>query len=259
MLRIPGGDELADTVLLQRDPMRTQESDRGASAGEHPSADGPVDGAIAEGRDDRDDGLIDGLRRGDEAAFLALVKRYQRSLLRVVSAFVSRREVAEEVVQETWLAVLEGIGRFQGRSSLKTWITRIAINRAITRGKHEGRMVTFSTLARADLERDAVAVEPERFGGADGGEWAGYWVSYPRPWSEELVIRRETGAVLRRAIDALPPAQRAVITLRDVDGCTSAEVCNALGISETNQRVLLHRARSRVRRAVEAYVERGAV
>jgi RNA polymerase sigma-70 factor (ECF subfamily) len=215
----------------------------------------PSGEAIAADPHGPDHDLIEALRRGDEPAFVDLVKRYQRSLLRVVGGFVSRREVAEEVVQETWLAVLEGIRHFQGRSSLRTWITRIAINRAITRSKHEGRMVPFSALVRTDLEREEAAVEPERFAGADA-QWAGHWLSPPRPWSEEQLVRRETGAVLRQAIDALPPVQRTVITLRDVDGCTSAEVCNALGISETNQRVLLHRARSRVRRAVERYVER---
>ncbi len=220
------------------------------------SLDRHVEGATGVDGPEPAQDLIEALRRGDEAAFVALVNRYQRSLLRVVRGFVPRREVAEEVVQETWLAVLEGIGRFQGRSSLKTWITRIAVNRAITRSKREGRTVTFSDLARADLEHDEAVVEPERFAGADA-RWAGYWVTYPGPWSEELLIRRETGAMLEQAIDTLPPVQRAVITLRDIDGCTSEEVCNALGISETNQRVLLHRARSRVRRAVEAYVERG--
>jgi RNA polymerase sigma-70 factor (ECF subfamily) len=194
--------------------------------------------------------LLAALRRGDEAAFMTLVERYHPSLVRLAQLYVKDRTVAEEVAQEAWLGVLKGLDNFEGRSSLKTWLFRIVTNIAKTRGQREGRSVAFSTLGDASAESDAPAVDPDRF------HPDGHWLTPPRDWGEapeERILRREARDQIQAAIAALPPNQREVITLRDVEGWPSAEVCNALGISETNQRVLLHRARSRVRRAVEEY------
>jgi RNA polymerase sigma-70 factor (ECF subfamily) len=166
--------------------------------------------------------------------------------------------VAEEVVQEAWLGVLKGLDGFQGRSSLRTWIFRILVNTAKTRGQRERRSVPFSSLWSPE-PGDEPAVDPERFRPA-GDPWAGGWLSPPADWAdvpEDRLLSKETLARVREAIDALPPNQREVIRLRDVLGWTSREVVEALEISETNQRVLLHRARSRVRRALEGYLEEG--
>jgi RNA polymerase sigma-70 factor (ECF subfamily) len=194
--------------------------------------------------------LIAALRRGDEVAFMTLVERYHPSLIRLAQLYVKDRTVAEEVAQEAWLGVLKGLDTFEGRSSLKTWIFRIVTNIAKTRGQREGRSVAFSTLGDAGAESDGPAVDPDRF------QPAGHWITPPPDWGEapeERILRREARDQIQAAIAALPPNQREVITLRDVEGWPAAEVCNALGISETNQRVLLHRARSRVRRTVEEY------
>ena len=197
---------------------------------------------------DEDAPLLDALRVGDERAFEALVDRYGPSLLRLAQLYVSSRSVAEEVVQETWLAVVTGIERFEGRSSLKTWLFRILTNKAKTRGQREGRTLPFSSLA-SDGDEDQTAVAVERF--ARGGAWA----TPPRGVPEERLLAGETRARVEQAISALPPNQRAVITLRDVEGLSAEEACNVLGISETNQRVLLHRARAKVRTALERYLE----
>lgn len=211
--------------------------------------------ARASGSDDSR--LVEALRRGDERAFTSLIERYHPSLVRLATVFVGNRAVAEEVAQETWLGVLHGIDRFEGRSSIKTWIFTILTNRARTRGQRESRSIPFSALDLTDVGTSEPAVEPERFRPA-GDRWEGGWVSFPRSWDdlpEERVVSRETRSRVASAIAALPPGQRQVITLRDVEGWSSDEVCNALGLSETNQRVLLHRARSKVRRALEAYFE----
>ena len=197
---------------------------------------------------DEDASLLDALRVGDERAFEALVDRYGPSLLRLAQLYVSSRSVAEEVVQETWLAVVTGIERFEGRSSLKTWLFRILTNKAKTRGQREGRTLPFSSLA-SDGDEDQTAVAVERF--ARGGAWA----TPPRGVPEERLLAGETRARVEEAIAALPPNQRAVITLRDVEGLSADEACNVLGLSETNQRVLLHRARAKVRTALERYLE----
>jgi RNA polymerase sigma-70 factor (ECF subfamily) len=203
-------------------------------------------------------GLVEALRRGDEAAFVALVDRFHGTMVRVALLYVSERAVAEEVVQEAWLGVLQGVPRFEGRSSLKTWIFRILTNCAKTRGQREGRTVAFSALWNPDaeaVEPAEPAVEPERFRPTD--PWKDHWVSVPSSWEEvpeERFLSQETRAYVQQAIAALPPAQRAVITLRDVEQCPSEEVCHLLQISEANQRVLLHRARSKVRRALEQYL-----
>lgn len=197
--------------------------------------------------------LIDGLREGDESAFVTLMRDYGPMMLRVALMYVSTRAVAEEVVQEAWIGVLNGIGRFEGRSSLKTWIFRILTNTAKTRAQREGRSVPFSALASAETDGDAV--DPERFLG-DGERFAGHWGAPPRRWGpEERLVSAEAQEVIDAAIAKLPPAQAAVITMRDVEGLDAEEVCNALDLSETNQRVLLHRARSKVRQALEEYMQ----
>jgi RNA polymerase sigma-70 factor (ECF subfamily) len=189
------------------------------------------------------------LRAGDEAAFRALIEMYHAMLVRVARMYVSTQAVAEEVAQETWLAVLEGIDRFEGRSSLKTWIFRILTNRAKTRGVREGRSLPFSS-----LEPSGPAVEADRFRGA-GENWPGHWAPPPLGFPEERLLAGEARGVVEQAIAALPPTQRAVISLRDVEGWSADEVCNALTLTETNQRVLLHRARAAVRAALEQYLE----
>ena len=200
--------------------------------------------------------LIAALRGGDEAAFVALVERYQSALLRVAQMYVASRAAAEDVVQETWLGLLQGLGRFEGRSSLKTWLFRILTNRAKTRGQRESRSVAFSALA-GDEDADEPAVDPGWFHPA-GSPDAGWWLGHPRSWQaepEQRMLSQETQALLRQAIEALPLQQREVISLRDVEGWSSDEVCNILNITDTNQRVLLHRARSKVRRALEQYLD----
>ncbi len=198
--------------------------------------------------------LIRLLREGDEAAFMSLVERLQPMMLRVARMYVSSQAVAEEVVQEAWLGVLQGIDRFEGRSSLRTWILRIVTNIAKTRGQREGRSAPFASLAGDDL--DAPSFDPDRFLGS--GAWAGHWSTLPVDWAgapEARLTSSETLDAVRRAIDALPPMQAQVIRLRDVLGWTSDEVRNALDLTETNQRVLLHRARAKVRAALEREME----
>ncbi len=187
-------------------------------------------------------------------AFAELIDRYGAMMLRVAQMYVRDRATAEEVVQETWLAVLNGIDRFEERSSLKTWLFRILTNRAKTRGQRDGRMVPFSALAGADLEGDEPSVDPDRFLGPDSPH-PGAWAAPPVAWPEERLLERETLGVIEMAIDDLPEAQRDVILLRDVDGWTPMEVSDVLGITDGNQRVLLHRARSKVRAALERYMD----
>ena len=204
-----------------------------------------------------DQRLVESLRAGDEAAFETLIDRYHSSLLRLAMFYVPSRAVAEDVVQETWLGVLQGLARFEGRSSLKTWIFRILTNRARTRGQREGRSVAFSDLATAEAGTGETSVDADQFWPPDHPTWANIWVSYPRNWNElpeDRLLSRETLARVEAAIAALPPSQREVIRLRDVEGWTAEEVCNVLEITESNQRVLLHRARAKVRRDVEQYL-----
>jgi RNA polymerase sigma-70 factor (ECF subfamily) len=199
--------------------------------------------------------LLARLRRGDEVAFTLLVERLHGSMLRVAMVHVGNRAVAEEVAQDAWVGVLAQLDRFEGRSSLRTWVLRIVANRARTRAVRERRTLPFSSLD--GLEEPGPAVEPERFLPA-GHRWAGHWASPPRSWSdlpEERLLSAETRAEVERAVELLPPAQRAVITLRDVEGMAAAETCQLLGLTEGNQRVLLHRARSGVRRALERYLD----
>ena len=200
--------------------------------------------------------LVARLRSGDERAFEELVESFHSTMFAVARGYVKTRATAEEVVQESWLAVLDGIDRFEQRSSLRTWILRILVNTAMKRGKREARSVPFSSLA-LEAEGDELAVEPERFRGrADA--FPGHWRAYPGDWGalpEERLMGRETIAAARSAIAELPVAQRTVITLRDIVGCSSEEACETLEISEGNQRVLLHRARSRVRDALERHLD----
>jgi RNA polymerase sigma-70 factor (ECF subfamily) len=197
--------------------------------------------------------LVDGLRRKDESAFAELMRMYGAAMLRVARMYVSSRAVAEEVVAEAWLAVLSGIDRFEGRSSLKTWLFRIVANTAKTRGVREARTIPLSALGDDEGES---AVDVDRFFGPDA-RFPGHWSAPPQSWAgapEERLIADETLGVIERAIEELPPLQAAVITMRDVEGFSAEEVRNAFDISETNQRVLLHRARSKVRRALEEYL-----
>jgi RNA polymerase sigma-70 factor (ECF subfamily) len=201
-----------------------------------------------------DAAVVAALRRGDETAFTELVTAYSGSLLRLAQDFVRTPSVAEEVVQETWLAVLNGIDRFEGRSSLKTWLYRILVNKAKTRGVREARTVPLSAL---EVEGDERAVPEERFRGADN-QWAGHWASPPRALDtvpEHRLLAREARKQIAEALERLPESQRVVVSLRDVAGWDSDEVCDALGVSEGNQRVLLHRGRAKLRAALERYLE----
>jgi RNA polymerase sigma-70 factor (ECF subfamily) len=191
------------------------------------------------------------LRAGDEAAFLALVNRHHGAMLRVASMFVKSRASAEEVVQEAWIGVLKGMHLFEGRSSLKSWIFKILVNCAKTRGVQEGRAVPMSALD--ELADEGPSVSPDRFRD-DAERWPGHWSQPPEPWPDEQVESRQMLALVREALETLPEAQRTVMSLRDVDGWDSSEVCELLGISEGNQRVLLHRARSKVRTFVEEHL-----
>ena len=204
--------------------------------------------------------LIDALRRHDEAAFVRLVERYQGPLLRLALVYAGSRAVAEDVVQDTWLGVLQGIHKFEGRSSFKTWLFRILVNRARTRAEREGRTLPFSALGDATIESGESAVPAHRFLGATDPQWPHHWASPPKAWGdspEDQLLARETLDLIALEIARLPPAQREVITLRDVEGWSAEEACNVLGITETNQRVLLHRARSRVRGALESHFDPG--
>jgi RNA polymerase sigma-70 factor (ECF subfamily) len=211
----------------------------------------PQDADTAPGLASPDDRrTVAAILAGDERAFAELVDRYNPSLLRVAQGYVSNPTAAEEAVQDTWIGVLRGLPSFEGRSSLRTWIFRILVNQAITRGVRESRSVPFSSLGD-----DEAAVDPERF--LPGGAWA----SPPQPLDgipEDVLLSAEARARVLAAIAELPPQQRQVITLRDVEGWSSAEVRDALDLSEGNQRVLLHRARSRVRARLEEYLSEAA-
>ena len=203
--------------------------------------------------DERD--LVRSLRKGDEAAFESLVNAYHSSLVAVALPYVRDLAAAEEVAQETWLGVVHGIHRFEGRSSLKTWIFRILVNSAKTYAKRQGRLIPMAELQRPGPGEPAV--EGRRFLGEDHPQWPGHWSSPPAGWDEApegRLLSRETLSVVREAIDQLPPAQRLVIWMRDVEGLSAEEVCEVLPTSRGNQRVLLHRARSKVRSALESYL-----
>jgi RNA polymerase sigma-70 factor (ECF subfamily) len=211
-----------------------------------------------------DSALLDALRRGDEAAFARLIGEHHASLRRVARLYVANASIADEVVQDTWLGVIRGVWAFEGRSSLKTWIFRILVNRARTRAARENRSGPFTGTPSMDTSAvSEPSVSPERLlpfaDASDLGRWA---QPSPDPDSspEQSLLTKELRERLGTAIDALPSNLRIVLWLRDVEGWSSEEVCNALAVQETNQRVLLHRARLRVRAALEPYLEgaRGA-
>jgi RNA polymerase sigma-70 factor, ECF subfamily len=204
---------------------------------------------------DDDPHLIELLRNGNEAAFVALIDRYSDTMVRLAMFYVTAWPVAEEVVQETWMSVFEHLGHFEGRSSLKTWMFRILTNYAKTWAQREGRSIPFSSRSGMSTDHTEPAGESNRLLPADH-HWAGHWVSVKREeMPEERLLSQETRMCLERAIEALPPNQRKIIILRDIEGRTSDEICSTLGISEGNQRVLLHRARSKVRSALEKYFQ----
>jgi RNA polymerase sigma-70 factor, ECF subfamily len=215
----------------------------------------PVDSHTVSGGQASDEAqLLARLRSGDEHAFQTLVERHYGAMVAVARTHVSSRAVAEEVVQDAWIGVLKGIDGFEGRSSLQAWIMRIVANTAMRRGGAEARSVPFSSLA---VEGDETAVDADRFR-RPGDGFPGHWRAYPRDWGalpEDTLLGRETLDVVRRAIDELPAAQRTVITLRDIQGCSTEEVCTALDITAPHQRVLLHRARSRARAALERHLD----
>jgi RNA polymerase sigma-70 factor (ECF subfamily) len=193
--------------------------------------------------------VIAALRGGDERAFITLVKELHPLMLRVASLFVPSREIAEEVVQEAWVGVLRGLAQFEGRSSLRSWILAILTNCAKSRGVREARSAPFSSLEDENEE----PVDPSRFRPEGDPLFPGHWATPPVPWPDQSLASRETLGRIREAIETLPANQRTVITMRDVEGWSSEETCQALGISEVHQRVLLHRARSKVRARLERW------
>jgi RNA polymerase sigma-70 factor, ECF subfamily len=204
----------------------------------------------AELRPQDDADLVSALRAGDEQVFATLIEAYSPALLSIAQRYVPSRAVAEEVLQDTWIALLRGIDDFEERSSLKTWLFRILINTAMSRSRHEGRSVPLSSVAPRE---DELSVDPDRFL-AEHTRWPGHWSAPPRSWDsipDERLLASETLDAVGRAIGGLPERQRQVIVLRDVEGWTAGEVRDTLELSEGNQRVLLHRARSKVRATIE--------
>jgi RNA polymerase sigma-70 factor (ECF subfamily) len=201
--------------------------------------------------------LVAALRRGDEPAFLSLVARYQSTMVRLAEGHVRNRAVAEEVAQETWLLVLKGLATYEGRGSLRAWIFRILVNAANARARRESRTQPLSSFDAGE-DGDEPAVDPDRFLHGHA-RWEGHWARPPQPFPEEQLANAQTTALIRKAIDDLPASQREVITLRDVQQWDSDEVCEALGLSAGNQRVLLHRARSKVRAVLERAFDAGEV
>lgn len=209
----------------------------------------PVNGEVA---------FLARLRQGDEGAFDELVTRHHNALIRMAMGYVADREVAEEVVQDTWMAVIDGLWRFEGRSSLRTWIFGIMIHKAKDRGVREKRHTTFSAFESVEDDNDE-AVDPSRF--YQSGEWTGHWAFPPQPWDdqtpEKLLASQQAVNAMNRAIEALPQTLKDVLILRDVEGVEAKEACEILKITETNLYVRLHRARERVRQAVAVYLEGG--
>ncbi len=220
---------------------------------------GPERGLVEALRRGEEKILLEALRRGEEAAFLALVQRHHGAMVRLARAFVRSDALAEEVAQEAWLAALEGLAAFRGEAGLRSWLLAIVANRARSRAVKEARSVPLSALGPgggAD-EDGGPAVDPDRFLPADHPEWPGHWAAEPVAFPEARLLQAEAAGVARAAIAALPARQQAVITLRDVEGLSAEEACLALGLSEENQRVLLHRARSKVRAELERYFADG--
>ncbi len=202
--------------------------------------------------DTSDGEIVDALRAGDERAFIELVDRHSAAMLAVARRYVASPDVAEDVVQDTWVAVLKGIDGFEGRASLRTWLFRVLINIAKTRGIRDKRLLPVGSAADAEP-----TVRADRFRPAED-RWPGHWVQFPEPWvdsPERRLEASETLDVVRTALAALPEFQRLVVALRDVEGYTSVEVCDLLDLTAANQRVLLHRGRARVREALAGYFE----
>ena len=203
-----------------------------------------------------DSQLVAAIRDGDETAFVTVVERYHASLQRLARMYVDWSSV-EDVVQETWIGVLHGLASFEGRASFKTWLFRILINRARTRAVRNARTIPFSAWVQAETEAEDYAVDPSRFRSADD-PYPGHWVSLRKPSADDLpeeqLLAGELDNVVRVALSTLPPAQAEVVRLRDVEGLPSEDVCQLLNLSEGNQRVLLHRGRSKIRAALESYV-----
>ena len=197
-----------------------------------------------------DDAVIDALRHGDERVFTEIVEQWSGIMLRVALAHLGRRAIAEEVVQDAWLTVLRSLDRFEGRSSLRTWVVGIVVNLARSRARAERRSVPFSD------DGPEASVEAARFLPADHPRWPHHWAVEPAPWPtpEDDLLAGETRTVILDAIAGLPPSQQEVLVLRDLEALPAAEVCNILKLTDTNQRVLLHRARSRVRNALERHL-----
>jgi RNA polymerase sigma-70 factor (ECF subfamily) len=187
------------------------------------------------------------LRAGDERAFVELVDQLSPRMLKLARVYVGGAATAEEAVQEAWIVVLRTLDRFEARSTLTTWILGIVVNVARARGRHEARSRPFSSLTTDD----GPTIDPDRFLPPDHERWPGHWAIAPTPWPEHALETAEAEQIIRDTIAALPAMQRAVITLRDMVGCTPEETCNALGLTDTNQRVLLHRGRTKVRAALE--------
>lgn len=213
----------------------------------------PVDDPLADGALPADAVIVARLRDRDEPMFAALVDAWSPGMLRTARAYVADEHAAQDVVQEAWLGVVRGIGGFQARSSLRTWVYRILINRAKTRGVGDARTVPVGSLTLTS-EDFGPTVEPARFRGP-GDPYPGHWRSHPPAWPspEDDAVANETRRLLLAALAGLPPRQRIVVTLRDADGYTSDEVCRLLSISATNQRVLLHRGRAALRGSLEAH------
>ena len=206
-------------------------------------------------RDD-DSQLLAGVRGGDEQAFVTLVERYHSSLQRLARMYVDASSI-DDVVQDTWIGVLHGLANFEGRASFKTWLFRILVNRARTRAVRNARTIPMSAWVQAETETDEYAVDPSRFRSSDDA-YPGHWVSMRKPSADEMpeerLLAAELDSAVRNALSALPPAQAEVVRLRDVEGLPSDHVCQLLSLTEGNQRVLLHRGRSRIRSALEAYL-----
>jgi RNA polymerase sigma-70 factor (ECF subfamily) len=196
-----------------------------------------------------DDALITGLQKGDARAFSEVVEQWSGMMLRLALSHVKNRAIAEEVVQDAWLTVLRSLNRFERRSSLRTWVLGIVVNCARSRARRERRAVPVSS-------ESAPAVDPARFLPPNHPRWPHHWAAEPTQWRtpEAELLAGETRKVMREAIEALPSAHREVLVLRDIEGLPAAEVCNILALTDTHQRVLLHRARSRVRHALERYL-----
>lgn len=229
--------------------MNTATGTLSASIEHHTMPDRVRPGVAAPGDEDN---LIIRLRKGDEGAFDELVDRHHSALIRMAMGYVTDREVAEEVVQDTWMAVIKGLNRFEGRSSLRTWIFGIVIHKAKDRGVREKRHVTFSSFESPD-DTSEESIDPSRF--QQSGERTGHWAFPPQPWDEQtpekLLADQQAVTAMNKAIEALPSTLKTVLILRDVEGVEAKEICKVLNITETNLYVRLHRARERVRAAVE--------